>query len=164
MLAAITVDEDQTMSLRDNSIKLRPMNFMGAGLVIATVASSLWLNSIGNANKDYSFNIQFSRNTALDPRELPKLDQITKLVQANASYELVLSGHTGAGGDEDANKALGKDRADVVKDALVQKGVINNIITVGVGSSEPLVRLPNETDRDFQIRSARVTIVVESPL
>lgn len=152
------------MSLRDQKFTIRPINFFGAVLIGSTVLSGLYLHSIGSANEDYEFVINFGRGVAIDPRELPKIKEIADLAASNGNYEITIKGHTSVSGSNDANIALGEKRAQAVEELLINENVSNPIVAIGVGGNEPLKRLNNESDRNYQLRSGRATVKVESAL
>lgn len=152
------------MSLREQKLVLRPINFLGAAIVVGTVLSGVWLHTIGSANEDYAFNINFSRGVAVDTRDMAKINEIVTLAATNSSYEIVITGHTGTTGDPAANKELSTNRAKEIEQLLRDAGVTNPIVVVGAGGTEPLEKLNNESDRDFQARLSRATVSVESDL
>lgn len=53
------------------------------------------------------------------------LDQITSELENNPQIKILLEGHTDAIGGEDVNIDLSCNRANNVKDALIDRGSIN---------------------------------------
>jgi OOP family OmpA-OmpF porin len=67
------------------------------------------------------------------------LDSAVKVLQEFPSIKLEISGHTSSEGDGAFNQKLSQDRADAVKQWLVDKGVTTDRIkTRGVGPDEPI--------------------------
>jgi len=152
------------MSLREQKFVLRPINFFGAMLIGATVLSGMYMHSIGSANEDYEFTLNFSRGTSVDPRDMPKIEIIADLASTNAAYTIVVTGHTGTSGDSAANVELSKRRASAIEALLLKAGVNNKIKTIGVGGDKPLNKSNGESNRDFQSRLSRAVVSVESDL
>jgi outer membrane protein OmpA-like peptidoglycan-associated protein len=79
-----------------------------------------------------------SRN--LSPGALARLDSVAATINRYPDADLIVKGHTDSLGPEDANMRLSEDRAVMVKNQLVQKGVTaNRVTTLGFGESQPLV-------------------------
>jgi outer membrane protein OmpA-like peptidoglycan-associated protein len=67
------------------------------------------------------------------------LDAAVKVLQEFPSINMEISGHTSSEGDKDKNDQLSTDRAESVKQWLVNKGVPpERIRTRGAGSNEPI--------------------------
>ncbi len=79
-----------------------------------------------------------SRN--LSPGALSRLDSVAATINRYPDADLIVKGHTDSLGPEDANMRLSEDRAVMVKNQLIQKGVAaDRITTLGFGESQPLV-------------------------
>jgi outer membrane protein OmpA-like peptidoglycan-associated protein/ABC-type nitrate/sulfonate/bicarbonate transport system substrate-binding protein len=78
------------------------------------------------------------------------------------NYRILVKGHTGSGGDADANMELSKLRAQTVASHLLSAYGMdaNRLRAVGFGSSLPLPRLANESDRAYDYRLPRVEVVL----
>lgn len=88
--------------------------------------------------------------------------EIVRRLQAEGDLIVTLRGHTGTLGDADVNKELGRDRAQKVKDSLVDLGVTpGRVSVIGVGGAEPLAKKDGESGRVYQRRLARVQAVFE---
>ncbi len=69
----------------------------------------------------------------------PTLDGTVNVLKEFPSISLEISGHTSSEGDAALNQRLSQDRADAVKQWLVQKGIApERIQTRGAGSAEPI--------------------------
>jgi outer membrane protein OmpA-like peptidoglycan-associated protein len=78
-----------------------------------------------------------SRN--LSPGALARLDSVAATINRYSDSDVVVKGHTDSQGAEDANLRLSEDRALMVKNQLVLKGVdVYRITTLGFGESMPL--------------------------
>ncbi|SMF57312.1 phosphate ABC transporter substrate-binding/OmpA family protein [Pseudobacteriovorax antillogorgiicola] len=91
------------------------------------------------------------------------VDEIKKLVrnlQHYPNFRIVVRGHTGTRGDSKANKKLSLNRAQAVREFLVQKAGIdkNRIRALGLGASQPLPRKQGESMRAYNYRLPRVEI------
>ena len=61
------------------------------------------------------------------------------------NFKFVVSGHTDSSGSGAHNKELSQQRAEVIREALVKKGISSgDIQAVGMGSEQPLVK-PDDT-------------------
>jgi outer membrane protein OmpA-like peptidoglycan-associated protein len=79
-----------------------------------------------------------SRNLA--PGALSRLDSVAATIKRYADSDVIAKGHTDSQGPEDANMRLSEDRALMVKNQLIVKGVDpHRITTLGFGESQPLV-------------------------
>lgn len=91
--------------------------------------------------KEIKADLQFSFNSA-EVKESGK-EYISSLAREIVSHpydKIVISGYTDDIGSHNYNMILSGKRANVVKDILIQNGVPSErIITIGKGSSEPIV-------------------------
>jgi len=78
----------------------------------------------------------------------------TAIKAAPADTVLLIGGHTDNTGDSNSNMTLSQQRADAVRNYLVQQGVPSNMIaTRGYGDTRPLA--PNDTDEN-KFRNRRI--------
>ena len=78
-----------------------------------------------------------SRNLA--PGALSRLDSVATTLNRYPDADVIVKGHTDAQGAEDANLRLSEDRAVMVKNHLINKGVATQRIqAIGFGESLPL--------------------------
>jgi outer membrane protein OmpA-like peptidoglycan-associated protein len=81
----------------------------------------------------------------VNPRTLRQLEIVSKILRADPSKKITLSGHTDALGTRNYNEGLSGRRAASVRDLLIESGVAAvQIVTVAKGSSQP--RRPNVTE------------------
>ena len=90
--------------------------------------------------------IKFALNSAvLNKSSYAVIDQLVEFMEKNPLINIEVAGYTDNSGSDEHNLVLSMKRAESVKEALVERGVSKGrIITVGFGSSNPLV--PNDSD------------------
>lgn len=109
--------------------------------------------------------IGFARGTAtLDDESSASLAAIAEKLAHYPNYRLLVKGHSGPGGDEAANLDLSKRRAAAVAQYFVNTYALdgNRVRAIGFGSTQPLPRLPDESDRTYGYRLPRVEIALVS--
>jgi outer membrane protein OmpA-like peptidoglycan-associated protein len=95
---------------------------------------------------------------ALRPGAREKLAKIAGIVLAYPSLELEVEGHTDSVGTDEYNMQLSENRADAVRDFLVQQGInTSSIAARGLGKSQPVAT--NDTAAGRQ-QNRRVELVV----
>ena len=68
-----------------------------------------------------------------------RLDAMTTILKNYPNAKFSVEGHTDSDGSDAFNMKLSQDRADVVKDALIERGIkSSNINSVGFGESRPV--------------------------
>ena len=86
------------------------------------------------------------------------IDKLADFLKAYPKRHVVIEGHTDSTGDEDFNVKLSQQRADTVRDRLIEKGVApQRIRTKGYGAKFPVV--DNDTPGGRQ-QNRRVEVVV----
>lgn len=85
-------------------------------------------------------SIRFSEASAsIAPASQALLDEVASALEPCLGGIIAVTGHSNSSGDENANVALSKARADAVRWALVGRGIpADGLRTAGVGSSQPL--------------------------
>lgn len=78
------------------------------------------------------------------------------------TYRIFVEAHVSASGDSQADQALSDERALAVKRFLMWEcGVADERVrSVGKGASEPLARMPGESDAGFERRNRRARLVL----
>jgi len=90
------------------------------------------------------------------------VDQVAKLLLHNyPNYRVIVRGHTGPGGDEEANRELSLQRAQVVRQYLIAVHGMDKerFLAQGVGSTMPPRKKPGESPRAFRYRLPRVEFI-----
>ncbi|MFC0181410.1 Outer membrane protein OmpA [Pseudarcicella hirudinis] len=89
----------------------------------------------------------------IKPESVSELDKLIKLLKANSSISVEISGHTDDVGKEADNLALSKKRAQSVVDYLAKNGVnIAKIKIEGYGKSRPIAENTSEENRKLNRR------------
>jgi len=87
-----------------------------------------------------------------------KLAKLAGIIQAHPGLHLAIEGHTDNIGSDEANMKLSQQRADTVREFLVQQGLGQDTVTaVGMGKTQPVA--DNETNEGRQ-KNRRVEIIV----
>lgn len=80
----------------------------------------------------------------------PELKRIVQVMQENATLQIEISGHTDNTGSDELNNKLSQDRADAVKNYLINLGVKSDRIrTKGYGKTKP--KADNSTEEGRQM-------------
>lgn len=106
-------------------------------------------------------NIQFEFNSsALTEDSQSGIQMLTDFLTRNPELRVELAGHTDNVGNEKYNQQLSADRAEVVRQALIDNGIEATRLTAkGYGSTKPLV--PNDSDEHRAINRRTEMIIVE---
>jgi outer membrane protein OmpA-like peptidoglycan-associated protein len=95
---------------------------------------------------------------SLKPGAREKLAKIAGILIAYPGISVEVGGYTDNVGQDGMNQQLSENRADSVRDYLVQSGVSNNSITAkGFGNSQPVASNGSESGRQ---QNRRVELVV----
>lgn len=87
-----------------------------------------------------------------------KLAKLAGIILAHPGLHLAIEGHTDNIGSDEANMKLSQQRADTVRDYLVQQGLAADTVTaVGMGKADPVA--DNSTNEGRQ-KNRRVEIIV----
>jgi len=87
-----------------------------------------------------------------------KLAKLSGIILAHPGLHLAIEGHTDNIGSDEANMKLSQQRADTVRDYLVQQGLATDTVTaVGMGKADPVA--DNGTNEGRQ-KNRRVEIIV----
>ena len=91
-------------------------------------------------------------STALVPASRMLLDEVAEALEPCSGAIIAITGHTDKSGNEADNVALSMDRARVVREALVRRGIPRSSLRArGLGSSEPAERLTAEDPANRRI-------------
>ncbi len=85
-------------------------------------------------------NVMFDNNSSrLTKTSYPALIEIADSLKANPNLDLIVEGHTDNTGRTAYNKKLSLERANSVKNVLIEKGVVSTRISVkGFGDTQPV--------------------------
>lgn len=97
----------------------------------------------------------------LDPSSYPSLNRLATFMQRKKTLVLEIAGHTDNVGSDDANLTLSRQRAEAVRNYLVNQGVSGTRLAAkGYGSHEPVADNHTEQGRR-QNRRTEVRIIKE---
>ena len=106
-------------------------------------------------------NIQFEYNSsALTEDSQSGIQVLADFLKRNPELKVELAGHTDNVGSEKYNQKLSADRAEVVRSALIAKGIEESRLTAkGYGSTKPL--MPNDSDEHRAMNRRTEMIIIE---
>ena len=109
--------------------------------------------------KPLSFTLYFDiASTEVTPESQPILEALLAEVAKRQAVEVQVTGHTDRVGTDANNDSLSLERAEAVRDMLIQRGLKSNFIrAVGRGEREPLIPTPDEQP---ELRNRRVEVIV----
>jgi outer membrane protein OmpA-like peptidoglycan-associated protein len=109
--------------------------------------------------KSVSFTLYFdTASTEVTRDSRATLDSLFAEVARRQAVEVQVTGHTDRVGTDTDNDRLSLERAEAVKEMLVQRGLKTTFIrAVGRGEREPLVPTP---DQQPEPRNRRVEVIV----
>lgn len=109
--------------------------------------------------KPLSFTLYFDiASTEVTPESQPILEALLAEVAKRQAVEVQVTGHTDRVGTDANNDRLSLERAEAVRDMLVQRGLKSNFIrAVGRGEREPLIPTPDDQP---ELRNRRVEVIV----
>lgn len=100
-------------------------------------------NDVSIVLKDINFDFDSSE---LSDDSYVTIDAIADFLMLQKNINIELTGHTDDMGDEEYNKSLSLHRAEAIRDALIERGVARERISVNAcGADCPL--FPNDSDR-----------------
>jgi outer membrane protein OmpA-like peptidoglycan-associated protein len=102
-----------------------------------------------------SINFDFNSST-IDSKYKDDLDKIAVYLARNSNYNINIYGHTDNTGTKEYNQILSLDRAQAIRQALINRGINKTRITaIGKGEDEPYV--PNTTEEN-KYRNRRIEV------
>ena len=106
-------------------------------------------------------NLNFqAATTQLTSESQPTVNNLASILKAYPNAQVQLLGHTDNTGTPDANQTLSLNRANAVKEILVNQGVkADRISTQGLGQDHPVAS--NDSD-EGRLRNRRTELVVTS--
>lgn len=77
--------------------------------------------------------------SSLKPESLGSINSIVQMMKSDLSLKFEIGGHTDSDGDESSNLKLSKERAETVKNKLIELGIDGSrLVAVGYGETQPL--------------------------
>ncbi|WP_366524395.1 OmpA family protein [uncultured Roseobacter sp.] len=152
-------NSDQERSRRTHRPPLHRRAFVGAVLSACCVGTLSTLGLIGARDAPETASFTFSRGTTFDVGQEQELREYLARLAADARIAILLSGHTGTRGDQQANIALSRSRARAVALIAQDLGISQDRIRIAAtGNAQPLPRPAGLSDREYQSMLARVTV------
>jgi len=141
--------EGQTIEPAEN-VKVKPVDL---GLMPNTWNSAFVLE-----------RLYFAYGSAeLEPKSQVELDSTFSYLQENPGIRIEIAGHTDSVGPADVNLRLSQQRANSVKEYLINRGIASNRIkATGYGESRPLVS--NDDERGGREINRRIEITLLNPV
>lgn len=149
-LRGVTVEGAQTLDVQstvDQSVQvaMNALDALDANSTPADLANALNLQVI---------NFEVGSDDIPDENEVV-LNKAVEVMKVIPNAALNITGHTDSTGNEKQNVTLSKERADAVKEYLVEQGVPSTALTsTGAGSSQPVA--DNATDQG-KFRNRRIS-------
>jgi outer membrane protein OmpA-like peptidoglycan-associated protein len=146
-MASITLPCGTVLSVEEGTFNYNLANFMMHG-------------SDSDLPKQIVFdNLNFDTGTTrLTPESQPTVTNLITIMKCFPNSQYRLEGHTDNTGDPAANKTLSMDRANAIRDLLVQGGVDSSrLSTEGYGADKPIAS--NDTD-EGRARNRRTELIV----
>jgi len=104
---------------------------------------------------DFTFAVNSS---AISAGLYPELDRVAHILASYPQTTITVAGHTDSTGSEAYNQTLSEQRANSVRNALIQRGVAPERITaIGYGEGQPIAS--NDTDYGRQ-QNRRVNLYI----
>ena len=118
-----------------------------------------WLPHGFHAGKTFDIkNLFFEKGTSkLMSTSNTSLDELAKMLMDNPTTMIQINGHMDKFGSEEEERRISKERAKAVYDYLKTKGVTNQMIFKGYGSSQPVA--PNDSE-EYKAKNRRVEVSI----
>jgi outer membrane protein OmpA-like peptidoglycan-associated protein len=99
-----------------------------------------------------------TNSTRLVPESFMLLNDISEIIQKQQAEHITVVGHCDTKGDKASNLELSMQRAILIKNQLIKKGIANTIIEVtSHGEENPIVKTADNVDN---VMNRRVEIVI----
>ncbi|MCR4848942.1 MAG: OmpA family protein, partial [Bacteroidales bacterium] len=143
-----------TFQLKDDDLKPEPVNvydYVVEDLNPGTVVQLM--------------NIQFEFNSAaLTENSAEGVDMLASFLESHPEITVELAGHTDNVGSDAYNLKLSQDRAEVVRQALIAKGISEERLTAkGYGPTKPIKPNDTEEHRAMNRRTEMIIRHCENP-
>ena len=147
---AVVESKPAKVEIKPELVESKPVVVASKPVDSATLKSDL--ASTGQVNV-YGIHFDFDK-ADIKPESKAQLDEIAKLLAANQTLKLRVTGHTDNKGTADHNQTLSKRRADAIVAALVANYGIaaNRLTSAGLGASLPVASNDNDQGRALNRR------------
>ncbi|KUJ83681.1 hypothetical protein AWR36_007545 [Microbulbifer flavimaris] len=157
--SAVILEEKQVMTGEDRDMSGDRMEGQASSDGFASSFRDYLKSDARDPNREFPLTIEFAQDSARPTSEsVPDVNELASILQESSGMTVAIEGHTSSEGDEIRNQALSQQRAEVVRQMLIDKGIDGNRITAtGMGSAKPVA--DNATDEGKQ-RNRRITVRV----
>lgn len=155
-LVSLPAGKNYGITIEDSNYLFRSENvYLPLGEGYQSIEKNIGLIRVQKGNKIRLNNVFFETGSAnLSPASYSELDRVVLLLNQQSSINIEIEGHTDNVGSDEANKQLSQQRAEVVKQYLVSKGIIaNRLQAKGYGSAQPVGDNTTETGRSLNRRT-----------
>lgn len=117
-----------------------------------------WADQVNQTGRVTVYGINFDTGKAtIRPDSAPALNEVAKMLQANASWAMLVAGHTDNVGAKEMNLGLSRQRAEAVIAWLSGRGVDKaRLVPAGFGDTRPVAE---NTDEGGRQKNRRVDLV-----
>jgi OOP family OmpA-OmpF porin len=125
---------------------------------VMTANADGWAQQINQSGRVSVYGINFDTGkSTIRPDSEPALNELTKLLQANPAWAMVVAGHTDNVGTQTTNLKLSRERAQSVISWLSVHGVDGaRLVPAGFGDARPIAENKDEEGRQ---KNRRVDLV-----
>ncbi|WP_346837797.1 OmpA family protein [Microbulbifer sp. SAOS-129_SWC] len=118
----------------------QPAQGTGAVEDFATQFRSYLGSASRDPNREFPLAIEFETDSAtVTSQTTPNVDALVTILKDNPAVTVAIEGHTSSEGDAARNQQLSEQRAQVVRQMLIDKGIDGERISAtGMGSSKPI--------------------------
>ncbi len=101
-----------------------------------------------------------SNESEIMTKNIPLLTKVEKAIDVYPKSEIIIEGHTDSQGDDQLNQKLSQDRADSVKQYMINAMLIPSyrIIATGYGETRPIANNETELGRE---KNRRIDIAIK---
>ena len=136
--------------------------FLAVAAAAATAAALTGLGVVGSITTPETGTFRFARGTQFASGEEARLRAHLASAAKDQRITVVITGHTGTQGNEQANIALSEQRAAAAAGLAQSMGILPaNIRAGGAGGGAPLPKQDGMSDRSHQSALARVEVALQ---
>ncbi len=155
-LITLPAGKNYAIRINDSTSLFHSENvFLPVGEGYQVVEKHILLSPLQKGAKVTLNNVFFETGAAvLDEESNLELDMVAELLLKYPNAKVEIGGHTDNVGNDESNHLLSQNRAQVVVDYLIAKGIpVSMMVAKGYGSSEPLADNATEEGRKLNRRT-----------
>ncbi|MCO1333414.1 OmpA family protein [Microbulbifer sp. OS29] len=113
-------------------------------------------------NREFPIRVSFEKRTAkITNPSAADIEALAEIMQKKPNLSVAIEGHVKGEGNEIAEQEISQERADVVREILLQKGIAANRITAtGMGSAKPFPEGEVEKKEQRGLNAERISVRV----